>query len=495
MPTTTAITPTRNSEMDVNAELQHTSAALDRPTLYPSPYLVMGMHGYTKHYYAGTNLCASREQSQACLSYAETKQSVRSNRICAKTGGGFGESITRSFPDLQATADSLFSQSRENIRCRELLQNNMECVVSYGHVPDAEMNVHLYEMPSHFRSDAEIHLGEFHSVVEWCEHEFFEEDDVFFYHSDHLGSASWITDAHGYAVQHLQYLPFGEPFVDQHPAGYQERYTFTGKEKDEETGYGYFGARYMDHELMTMWLSVDPMSDKYPSISPYNYCMWNPIRLVDPNGMDTVVFDGAGNFSNRIKASGKHIGRVLDKNGNKRFDFEFVCQQDADRCCSPGSPEEVDIRFRDRLSHGKDCPAEEQSPIYQIEFVWQKEIISQLKESGACDKSFFPRWGYAFSESDGGKIDFDDINRRNGNWNDHTLYIPMVPGKKYAHNASNLGNFLWGAAMYKMGINIKDAIIGANLHALWSHWELDSSDDRLSILLGYNYSIKQSRAR
>ena len=37
---------------------------------------------------------------------------------------------------------------------------------------------------------------------------------------------------------------------------------FTGKERDEETGFGYFGAMYMDHELMTMWLSVDPMSDK-----------------------------------------------------------------------------------------------------------------------------------------------------------------------------------------------------------------------------------------
>ena len=59
---------------------------------------------------------------------------------------------------------------------------------------------------------------------------------------------------------------------------------FTGKEKDTETGYGYFGARYMDHELMTMWLSVDPMADKYPSISPYAYCAWNPIKLVDPNG-------------------------------------------------------------------------------------------------------------------------------------------------------------------------------------------------------------------
>ena len=62
--------------------------------------------------------------------------------------------------------------------------------------------------------------------------------------------------------------------------------SFTGKEKDEETGYGYFGARYMDHELMTMWLSVDPMADKYPSVSPYNYCMWNPVKLVDPDGQE-----------------------------------------------------------------------------------------------------------------------------------------------------------------------------------------------------------------
>ncbi len=67
--------------------------------------------------------------------------------------------------------------------------------------------------------------------------------------------------------------------------------SFTGKERDEETGYSYFGARYMDHELMTMWLSVDPMADKYPSMSPYNYCMWNPIKLVDPNGKETVTND------------------------------------------------------------------------------------------------------------------------------------------------------------------------------------------------------------
>ena len=59
----------------------------------------------------------------------------------------------------------------------------------------------------------------------------------------------------------------------------------TGKERDEETGYGYFGARYMDHELMTGWLSVDPMMDMSPNMSPYHYCHWNPIKLIDPTGM------------------------------------------------------------------------------------------------------------------------------------------------------------------------------------------------------------------
>ena len=62
--------------------------------------------------------------------------------------------------------------------------------------------------------------------------------------------------------------------------------TFTGKEKDAETGYSYFGARYYDSDLSGLFLSVDPMADKYPSISPYAYCVWNPVKLVDPNGRE-----------------------------------------------------------------------------------------------------------------------------------------------------------------------------------------------------------------
>ena len=60
--------------------------------------------------------------------------------------------------------------------------------------------------------------------------------------------------------------------------------TFTGKERDRETGFSYFGARYYDNDLGGLFLSVDPMADKYASISPYAYCAWNsknPSSIID----------------------------------------------------------------------------------------------------------------------------------------------------------------------------------------------------------------------
>ncbi len=117
------------------------------------------------------------------------------------------------------------------------------------------------------------------------------------YHPDHLGSASFVTNAEGAVCQHLQYLPFGEIFVSQRNCEFDSRYKFTAKELDNETSYTYFGARYYDSEL-SAWLSVDPMSDKYPSLSPYCYSANNPVVLVDPNGMDWYDFtDENGNYS------------------------------------------------------------------------------------------------------------------------------------------------------------------------------------------------------
>ena len=108
------------------------------------------------------------------------------------------------------------------------------------------------------------------------------------YHSDHLGSANWITDKNGAPVQYLHYLPYGQLLANQQATGstYDERYKFIGKERDEESGYDYFGARYYISPLLH-WSSVDPLVDDYLWISPYAYCGWNPVKIVDPDGRST----------------------------------------------------------------------------------------------------------------------------------------------------------------------------------------------------------------
>ena len=120
--------------------------------------------------------------------------------------------------------------------------------------------------------------------------------EAYWYHPDHLGSSSWITYTDGSAVQHLHHLPWGEDFVDQRSTNWNAMYTFSAKEKDAETGYSYFGSRYYSSDL-SIWLSVDPMSDKYPSLSPYTYCANNPVKLVDPNGEEiNPIYDLNGFF-------------------------------------------------------------------------------------------------------------------------------------------------------------------------------------------------------
>lgn len=194
-------------------------------TLYASPYLVVTPQGYTKHYYA------------------------ESERITLQIGRG-------AFADVNTpvVGDSLI---------REKLQTVTNAMPHPANIilPDAPQLAYLDTLTN--RQNA--------------------TSTLYFYHTDHLGSGSWITTTNGAAVQHLHYLPWGEGFVDQRSTSFASRYTFNAKEKDTETGYSYFGARYYSSDL-SIWLSVDPMADKYPSLSPYTYCADNPIRLVTRMG-------------------------------------------------------------------------------------------------------------------------------------------------------------------------------------------------------------------
>ncbi len=112
----------------------------------------------------------------------------------------------------------------------------------------------------------------------------FWEANQYFFHPDHLGSTSYITDASGRVRQHVEYMAFGGIFLEEHTASDTQPYLFNGKELDRETGLYYYGARYYD-PTTSIWQSVDPMTDKYAGWSPYNYTLYNPLKYIDFWGM------------------------------------------------------------------------------------------------------------------------------------------------------------------------------------------------------------------
>nr|WP_308270990.1 RHS repeat-associated core domain-containing protein [Prevotella sp.] len=101
----------------------------------------------------------------------------------------------------------------------------------------------------------------------------FQEGDAyekiqFYYHPDHLGSSSYITNLDGEVVQHIEYVPFSEVFVEEHSSSEDLPYKFNGKQFDEETGLYYYGARYMN-PVASIWYGVDPLAEKYVTAGGY----------------------------------------------------------------------------------------------------------------------------------------------------------------------------------------------------------------------------------
>ena len=106
---------------------------------------------------------------------------------------------------------------------------------------------------------------------------------IFYFHTDHLGITSYITDAKANVAQFNAYLPYDELLVDEHSSSEEMPYKFNGKEFDEETGLYYYGARYMNPRT-SLWYGVDILREKYPTVGGQVYCAGNPISLIDPDG-------------------------------------------------------------------------------------------------------------------------------------------------------------------------------------------------------------------
>ena len=120
----------------------------------------------------------------------------------------------------------------------------------------------------------------------------FQEGDAyekmqFYYHPDHLGSSSYITNLDGEVVQHIEYVPFGEVFVEERNNIWNTPYLFNAKEFDEETGLYYYGARYYDPRV-SLWISTDSQQEQYPFVSTYCYVKNSPLTYIDPEGKSPI---------------------------------------------------------------------------------------------------------------------------------------------------------------------------------------------------------------
>ena len=264
-------------------------ATLDDAVLYPNPYMVVTSQGYTKHYYAGTERLATAIGQGGLdtmihpigpLSQSDVNGFHKPFLEYYSQGDPFKYHHALSEPMLTWDIDGQF-QNELLYQCDPLELDRMD--ISFNR------NILLSSITSY---------AHYNGI----------ESDIYFYHSDHLGSASWITDSSSVPIQYIHYAPYGELLANQAPYSYDERFKFTGKERDSETGYDYFGARYY-WSTLGYWLSVDPLAGKYPNISPYAYCHWNPIGFVDPDGEDSrmVIYGNTINISAKYYAQSKDM--------------------------------------------------------------------------------------------------------------------------------------------------------------------------------------------
>ena len=232
---------TSESEMvHVNGKKVGGNANISKFTAYVSPYFVVSNGGaYTKHIYAA------------------------SQRIASKLGNedGFGADPRR----VEMAGGKKYSDiQKNNIEARY-----KELGFTYS-APEKEK----VEKDSSMDSEEPENL-------------------VFYYHPEHLGSTSYVTDADGNIAQHVEYIPYGEVFVEERNSQFSTNFLFNAKELDNETGLYYYGARYLD-PTGAMWLSVDPLFEKYAGMSPYNYCAGNPVVMVDPDGREIRIHHRTG---------------------------------------------------------------------------------------------------------------------------------------------------------------------------------------------------------
>ena len=277
-----------NQAVFVNSEQNGVLTDTRQFTIYPSAYLVVHNGSwYTKHVYIGSERIASR---MGTMSVDDLSETFEANAILA------GENVLEEI-DYDGKCDTLARVMRSNYAYFDLPYNGYnrhgeEMVSTPPRSGDpgilgAGGARHYWMLADADAADADGEGGAPSRGPRRAENVNYN-GNRYFYHSDHLGSSSLVTDASGNVTQQLDYLPYGEVFLEKRSdVDYHTPYKFNGKELDEETGLYYYGARYMNPRL-SIWYATDPLEEKYPTSSSHAYCLGNPLSYLDYNGMDTI---------------------------------------------------------------------------------------------------------------------------------------------------------------------------------------------------------------
>lgn len=236
-----------------NGQLVNSTTIFGSYATYPSAYLVIdAQQQYSKHYYAGTQRVASKMGEQEVTIFEEAL-------------------LPKMSKDGKAPTDF------EAIKQAQI--NDLQLILEKAKKGTARF--------ADYKPETDKEAAETTAKSEDEVQRAAEPVGLYFYHPDHLGTSTYLTDANGMPYQFFLNLPFGETMYEQHSytEDYASPYKFSGKELDDETGLYYFGARYYDPRT-SVWLGVDPLMEDYPSFNPYVYCYQNPIKIIDPTGME-----------------------------------------------------------------------------------------------------------------------------------------------------------------------------------------------------------------
>ena len=301
----TVKTSGEGEQLYVNSEFAGGRTNTAKFSLYVSPYLVANQGGrYTKHIYIGSQRIVSKIGDFA--SYGSDPRRIQ-------YAGSETDGLSVNYKQKYSAQQQVI---KDNYAIFEVPYNgtdNNDYVDGQGFCCD----------------DGSPEAAQARALA--LENNFQDPDAYeklqFYYHPDHLGSSSYITNLDGEVVQHIEYVPFGEVFIEERNSIWNTPYLFNAKEFDEETGLYYYGARYYDPRL-SLWISTDKSAIIAPGYSPYTFCKNNPNIMVDPNGNFPIFINGrTSNDTERGSASYWSMGLlevVKQKTGYYYSQFKYV---------------------------------------------------------------------------------------------------------------------------------------------------------------------------